>query len=139
MKIYSLLENIFIVNVTFFPLRLPRCDAGFVRVHVEARQLLLFIGAVALAACWVVYRKEKFAWILQDILGFAFRYVKRAITYTHFFAIIAFCVSFLSVNMIRQVRLPSLKICTLLLVLLFFYDIFFVFITPLLTKVMTLC
>lgn len=37
--------------------------------------------------------------------------------------------------MIRQVRLPSLKICTLLLVLLFFYDIFFVFITPFFTKV----
>lgn len=39
--------------------------------------------------------------------------------------------------MIRQVRLPSLKICTLLLVLLFFYDIFFVFVTPLFTKVKT--
>ena len=49
--------------------------------------------------------------------------------------LIAFC---FSVNMIRQVRLPSLKICTLLLVLLFFYDIFFVFITPLFTKVMAL-
>lgn len=62
-----------------FP-RLPRCNIGFVRVHVEARQLVLFIGAVALAACWVVYRKEKFSWILQDILGFAFRYVKRVAT-----------------------------------------------------------
>ena len=39
--------------------------------------------------------------------------------------------------MLRLVRLPSLKICTLLLVLLFFYDIFFVFITPLFTKVTT--
>ncbi|XP_045030061.1 LOW QUALITY PROTEIN: signal peptide peptidase-like 2B [Daphnia magna] len=108
--VYQCLEPI-VRRIPVGAVKLPRCNIGFVRVHVEARQLVLFIGAVALAACWVVYRKEKFSWILQDILGFAF-----------------------SVNMIRQVRLPSLKICTLLLVLLFFYDIFFVFITPLFTK-----
>ncbi|XP_046451496.1 signal peptide peptidase-like 2B [Daphnia pulex] len=108
--VYQCLEPI-VRRIPVGAFKLPRCDAGFVQVHVEVRQLVLFIGAVTLAVCWVVYRKEKFAWILQDILGFAF-----------------------SVNMIRQVRLPSLKICTLLLVLLFFYDIFFVFITPLFTK-----
>ncbi|XP_076341653.1 signal peptide peptidase-like 2B [Tachypleus tridentatus] len=35
--------------------------------------------------------------------------------------------------MLKSIRLPSLKICAILLVLLFFYDIFFVFITPFLT------
>ena len=33
--------------------------------------------------------------------------------------------------MLKVLRLPSLKICTILLSALFFYDIFFVFITPL--------
>ena len=36
--------------------------------------------------------------------------------------------------MLKVLRLPSLKICTLLLSALFIYDIFFVFITPLITK-----
>ena len=47
---------------------------SFMRIHVQVRQFVLLVGAVVLAACWVVYRKESFAWILQDILGFAFRY-----------------------------------------------------------------
>lgn len=49
-----------------------------------------------------------YAWVLQDILG------------------ISFCIS-----LIRSIRLPNLKVCTILLVLLLIYDIFFVFITPL--------
>lgn len=48
-----------------------------------------------------------YAWVLQDILG------------------ITFCIS-----LIRNIRLPNLKVCTILLVLLLIYDIFFVFITP---------
>ena len=36
-----------------------------------------------------------------------------------------------SINMLKVLRLPSLRICTILLSALFFYDIFFVFITPL--------
>lgn len=107
---YQCLEPI-VRRIPIGAFKLPSCNLSFVQIHVEVRQLVLFIASVSLAASWVVYRKEKFAWILQDILGFAF-----------------------SVNMIRQVRLPSLKICTLLLVLLFFYDIFFVFITPLFTS-----
>lgn len=51
---------------------------------------------------------SSYAWILQDILG------------------ISFCIS-----LMRVIRLPSLKVCTLLLVLLLIYDAFFVYITPL--------
>ncbi len=36
--------------------------------------------------------------------------------------------------MLKVLRLPSFKICTILLSILFFYDIFFVFITPALTS-----
>ncbi|KAJ8363155.1 hypothetical protein SKAU_G00119860 [Synaphobranchus kaupii] len=46
-------------------------------------------------------------WVLQDALG------------------IAFCL-----YMLKTIRLPTFKACTLLLVVLFVYDIFFVFITP---------
>ena len=41
--------------------------------------------------------------------------------------------------MLRVLRLPSFMICTILLSILFFYDIFFVFITPLVTSVSVLC
>ncbi|CAB4054371.1 SPPL2B [Lepeophtheirus salmonis] len=60
---------------------------------------------------WFIYRKEPWIWIIQDFLG------------------ILICLL-----LMRDVRLPSLKICTLLLSLLLFYDIFFVFITPYFTK-----
>lgn len=36
--------------------------------------------------------------------------------------------------MLKTIRLPTFKACTLLLLVLFIYDIFFVFITPFLTK-----
>uniref|UniRef100_F7CXC2 Signal peptide peptidase-like 2B n=1 Tax=Equus caballus TaxID=9796 RepID=F7CXC2_HORSE len=53
----------------------------------------------------------RWAWILQDALG------------------IAFCLYTL-----KTIRLPTFKACTLLLLVLFVYDVFFVFITPFLTK-----
>ncbi|XP_036168977.1 signal peptide peptidase-like 2B isoform X6 [Myotis myotis] len=57
------------------------------------------------------FGKCRWAWILQDALG------------------IAFCL-----YMLKTIRLPTFKACTLLLMVLFIYDIFFVFITPFLTK-----
>ncbi|XP_038166913.1 signal peptide peptidase-like 2B isoform X4 [Arvicola amphibius] len=53
----------------------------------------------------------RWAWVLQDVLG------------------IAFCL-----YMLKTIRLPTFKACTLLLLVLFIYDVFFVFITPFLTK-----
>ena len=58
-----------------------------------------------------MFCKVEWSWILQDILGIMF-----------------------SINMLKVLRLPSLKICTILLSALFFYDIFFEFITPLFMK-----
>lgn len=77
---------------------------------VDFRQILLLCFSCAVSITWFVIRKQKHAWILQDILG------------------VAFCI-----HMLKSIRLPSLKICAVLLVLLFFYDIFFVFVTPYLT------
>merc|ERR1719188_438037 len=80
-------------------------------LQLELRQLVLLSASIAASVTWFVFRKEDWAWILQDILGIMF-----------------------SINMLKVLRLPSLKICTILLSTLFFYDIFFVFITPLITK-----
>ncbi|KAI1287542.1 Signal peptide peptidase-like 2B [Halotydeus destructor] len=74
-------------------------------------QLAVFVAALALALTWFFTRKESYSWVLQDILGI-----------------------FFSINMLRTVRLPSFKICFILLNLLFIYDIFFVFITPYFTS-----
>ena len=79
------------------------------RYKVPLYQLLILAFATSLSLSWFFSRKKSYSWILQDILGV-----------------------FFSINMLRTIRLPSFKICTFLLTLLFFYDIFFVFITPLL-------
>lgn len=60
----------------------------------------------ALAVVWFVHRRS--AWYLQDVFG------------------VTLCFVFL-----RTVQLPNLKVATILLSLAFFYDIFFVFISPL--------
>lgn len=74
-------------------------------------QVVILISAATLALTWFITRKQPWSWILQDILGV-----------------------FFSLNMLRTIRLPSYKIVTVLLSLLFFYDIFFVFLTPYITK-----
>ena len=84
------------------------------RYEVEFRQAILGLICLCPVIIWVVYRKASWAWTLQDSLGIIF-----------------------SINMLRTVRLPSIKIIALLFTGLFIYDIFFVFITPLMTKVST--
>ena len=92
-------------------LRLPRLNVYVCVLQLELRQILLLAASIATSASWFVFRKSDWSWVLLDILG------------------IMLCISTLKVF-----RLPSLKICTILLIALFFYDIFFVFITPLFMK-----
>ncbi|XP_036926202.1 signal peptide peptidase-like 2C [Sturnira hondurensis] len=75
--------------------------------------LLLLAGlCMAVTVLWVVYRNEdRWAWLLQDALG------------------MAYCLFVL-----QRVRLPRLKNCTSFLLALLAFDVFFVFITPLLTR-----
>ncbi|XP_021032588.1 signal peptide peptidase-like 2C isoform X1 [Mus caroli] len=75
--------------------------------------LLLLAGLCAMVTVlWVIYRNEdRWAWLLQDTLG------------------VAYCLFVL-----RRVRLPTFKNCTLFLLALLAFDVFFVFITPLFTK-----
>lgn len=75
--------------------------------------LLLLAGLCMLVTVlWVAYRNEdRWAWLLQDTLG------------------VAYCLFVL-----RRVRLPTLKNCTSFLLALLAFDVFFVFVTPLLTR-----
>ncbi|CAM9907378.1 unnamed protein product [Lampetra planeri] len=91
--------------------RLPAIWRPFLGGRPQVRLLLLGASCMALAITWGVFRNHSWAWVLQDVLG------------------VAFCL-----NMLCTVRMPSFRICVLLLGILFFYDIFFVFITPFLTS-----
>ncbi|KAK7084950.1 Signal peptide peptidase-like 2A [Halocaridina rubra] len=91
--------------------RTPYFNIYIVRGTLELRQILLLLFSFGLSITWIVLRKQPWSWILQDILGITF-----------------------SINVLRVIRLPSLKICTILLSGLVIYDIFFVFITPLITS-----
>ncbi|XP_010255329.1 PREDICTED: signal peptide peptidase-like 4 [Nelumbo nucifera] len=61
---------------------------------------------IAFAVVWAVYRRISFAWIGQDILGIA-----------------------LIITVLQIVRVPNLKVGTVLLSCAFMYDIFWVFVS----------
>ena len=67
--------------------------------------------SVAISAVWFVYRHEGWAWVLQDLMGVA-----------------------LMVNMLRALRLPNLRVGAVLLTAVLCYDVFWVFISPLLFR-----
>ncbi|KAM3287471.1 signal peptide peptidase-like 4 isoform X1 [Capsicum chacoense] len=61
---------------------------------------------LAFAVMWAVFRRVSFAWIGQDILGMA-----------------------LIITVLQIIRVPNLKVGTVLLTCAFFYDIFWVFVS----------
>nr|XP_033776692.1 signal peptide peptidase-like 2A isoform X2 [Geotrypetes seraphini] len=94
-------------NISFGQCRISCCNRT-----IEVRLVFLAAFCIAMTVVWVVFRNEdRWIWILHDILG------------------IAFCLNF-----IKTLRMTSFKSCVLLLVLFLLYDVFFVFITPLITK-----
>uniref|UniRef100_A0A9J7X2Y8 Signal peptide peptidase-like 2B n=1 Tax=Cyprinus carpio carpio TaxID=630221 RepID=A0A9J7X2Y8_CYPCA len=93
-------------------LMIPENNLPYCHKRPQVRMLILSAFCIGVSVTWGVFRNEdQWAWILQDALG------------------IVFCL-----YMLKTIRLPTFKACTLLLVVLFVYDVFFVFITPLLTK-----
>ncbi|KAL3137714.1 hypothetical protein ABBQ38_004981 [Trebouxia sp. C0009 RCD-2024] len=78
------------------------------RVPVHATMSLGL--SVATVAVWLAFRTSSWAWALQDLLGVS-----------------------LIVMVLRQLRLPNLKVACVLLPLSFAYDVFWVFIQPHLT------
>uniref|UniRef100_A0A7S0Q5W2 Uncharacterized protein n=1 Tax=Coccolithus braarudii TaxID=221442 RepID=A0A7S0Q5W2_9EUKA len=76
---------------------------------VDLPLLLAGLPALALALLWFFTRRGPWAWLLQDLFGA--------------------CVCFV---FLRSLRLPSLRVAALLLSLMFAYDIFMVFLSPML-------
>lgn len=70
--------------------------------------MLGLVTAVGVSLFWFLTRHANYSWVFQDVFG------------------ICFCMVFL-----KTVRLPNLKIATVLLVLVFAYDVFMVFLSPL--------
>ncbi|CAK9208880.1 unnamed protein product [Sphagnum jensenii] len=63
---------------------------------------------ITFSVLWGVFRQASFAWVGQDILGIS-----------------------LILTVLQIVRLPNIKVSTVLLSCAFFYDIFWVFVSPL--------
>lgn len=102
----------FVRRIPYGKCRIPDNNFPYFHSRPPLWKLLLAAFCITVSVIWGVYRNEdQWAWILQDILG------------------IAFCL-----YMLKTIRLPTFKSCTLLLFVLFIYDVFFVFITPFLTK-----
>eukprot|EP00752_Nemacystus_decipiens_P009947 g8870.t1 len=77
---------------------------------VSTLEIASTLTSMLLALWWLVVRNTAgYAWILQDVFG------------------CCLCATFLS-----TIRLPSIKVATFLLCLAFFYDIFWVFLSPVL-------
>ncbi|XP_014651448.1 PREDICTED: signal peptide peptidase-like 2B [Ceratotherium simum simum] len=109
--LYSCLAPL-VQRLPFCRCRVPDNSLPYFHKRPQVRMLLLALFCLAVSVVWGVFRNEdQWAWILQDALG------------------IAFCLYTL-----KTIRLPTFKACTLLLLVLFVYDVFFVFITPFLTK-----
>ena len=89
-----------------------RSALGAVRLYT----VVAFIPALIIAVTWLVYRNASWAWVLQDVLGVS-----------------------LLLQFQRVTRLGSIKVASILLTLAFLYDIFWVFLSPLLfsSSVMT--
>ncbi|KAL0029595.1 hypothetical protein WJX79_006932 [Trebouxia sp. C0005] len=78
--------------------------------QIPAHAVLSLGISLGVVAVWLVFRSYAWAWVLQDLLGIS-----------------------LIVMVLRQFRLPDIKVACVLLPLSFFYDIFWVFIQPYLT------
>jgi signal peptide peptidase-like protein 2B len=77
-------------------------------ISITALDFLSTAIGLGMGIWWLLVRDTaSYAWVLQDMLG------------------VALCVLFLTL-----VRFPNIKVATVLLVLAFVYDIFFVFLSP---------
>ncbi|XP_022875528.1 signal peptide peptidase-like 2 [Olea europaea var. sylvestris] len=87
-----------------------RVGESFIKVPIFGAVSYLTLAVspfcIAFAVVWAVYRNVSFAWIGQDILGIA-----------------------LIITVLQIVRIPNLKVGTVLLSCAFMYDIFWVFVS----------
>lgn len=79
--------------------------------QAKAGPIIITVMSLAISTTWVICRHASWSWSIQNVLGG--------------------CLCMCAISM---VRLPNLKISSILLTLFFLYDIFYVFITPYLTS-----
>jgi signal peptide peptidase-like protein 2B len=79
---------------------------------ITKADLIAMVPAAVLVVSWFRFANTPFGWIFQDIIGAGF-----------------LC------QMQRTLRLPNIKVASVLLSVMFFFDIFWVFISPYLTPV----
>ncbi|TKY50537.1 Signal peptide peptidase 5 [Spatholobus suberectus] len=75
--------------------------------EVSIFSLVVLLFCVIFAVVWVATRRESFSWFGQDVLGIG-----------------------LMITVLQLARLPNIKVATVLLCCAFVYDIFWVFISP---------
>ncbi|KAL3196792.1 hypothetical protein MRX96_015401 [Rhipicephalus microplus] len=78
---------------------------------MEIRHHVVIWCAIGVTFVWVMFRTAQHAWILQNFLGSSF-----------------------ALNILRSVNLPNFRVITFISILMFFDDIFMVFITSLIMK-----
>ncbi|MED6143109.1 Signal peptide peptidase-like 3 [Stylosanthes scabra] len=76
--------------------------------EVSIFSLVVLLLSMAFAIFWAATRQESYSWVGQDILGIC-----------------------LMITVLQLARLPNIKVATVLLCCAFVYDIFWVFISPL--------
>jgi len=92
-----------------FPsLRKKACSLSWFGIAMSQAELLAAAPAVAIVCEWLLLRNEPQGWIFQDIIGIFFLLLFQ-----------------------RTLRVPNIRVAALLLTCMFFFDIFWVFISPL--------
>jgi signal peptide peptidase-like protein 2B len=84
------------------------CTIPYFEESVRRADIMAFVPALSLVITWLINRNGDLGWIFQDIIAAVF-----------------LC------SVQRTLRLPNMKIAALLLVIMFFFDIFWVFVSPL--------
>ncbi|XP_061364171.1 signal peptide peptidase-like 2 isoform X2 [Gastrolobium bilobum] len=79
--------------------------------EVSIFSLIVLLFCLIFAVIWAVTRRESFSWFGQDVLGIC-----------------------LMITVLQLARLPNIKVATVLLCCAFVYDIFWVFISPVIFK-----
>ncbi|KAL6838693.1 hypothetical protein ACP4OV_031407 [Aristida adscensionis] len=106
------IEGMHVCLVTLLTRIFKDCGQNTVQIPFLGEVLTLSVGIVpfctVFAILWAVYRHASFAWIGQDILGIC-----------------------LMITVLQMARLPNIKVASALLSAAFVYDIFWVFISPL--------
>ncbi|KAG0417336.1 hypothetical protein HPB47_005696 [Ixodes persulcatus] len=107
----SVVSLVVIFDAISFPMacisvRLPNLLFPCFVPSMELRHHLVLLAALGIPTLWLVYKSHQHAWILQNFIGVSF-----------------------ALNIVRCAHLPNFRVITMSSILLFFYDIFMVFVT----------